>query len=238
MKLIIFSLLFTTSAYAADSFRVNINTNDTLLMHKSNNKNIDDIEVQNTDFSGVIDAYKKCTDKGLIYLGAGASGVDADNCYDVANTTNPETRFRATFVGFLKGGDSTADVHEFYSGSSTVKGRFNADKKCNSEYPGSRTMVYDDLRYILPVLNTPANINTSPVWVYDNMLSYYSAANHTVTKDRISTSTNVFDCNGWNATSTATKGTVIVKTTRGAHTFFQIGERACNAAAYIACVKN
>lgn len=237
MRFIILALLVTNSAYAADSIRVNINTNDTFLMHKSNNKNIDDIEVQNTDFTGVFDAYKTCTDKGMLYLGAGASDVDADNCYDVANTANPETRFRPTFIEYLKGGDSTPDSYEFYT-SSVLKGRFKADVKCNEEYPGSRAMVYDDLRYVLPALNLPANIDTSPVWVYDTVLGYYNPPNHTVTKDRIPVSTNVFDCNGWNATSTSTRGTVIVKTVRGAHTFFQVSDQACNVSAYIACIKN
>lgn len=236
MKFFILIMLFATNVIAINNPRVAIKTNDTFVMHKANNKNITEIDTKNTALSGVVDAYKVCIDKGLIYLGAGATDVDADNCYDVANTTNPETRFRPTFIDFLP-----YDPHFLGSGNfPALQGRFGADKACNTEFPGSRAMVYDDLRYVLPALNTPANLaKGSSVWVFDTVKSYYNASSNLVlTKDGKNAESNLYDCDGWKASSSSIKGTILQKITSGSFTFFQVSSQQCNQTAKIACIGN
>jgi hypothetical protein len=235
MKLIICFILLSFNATAVDNAKVAIQTNDSLVMHKSNNQNIVDITTKNTSLSSVVDAYQTCSNKGKIYLGTGAADVDSDNCYDVTNTTNPQTQFRPVFAGFLSGGN-----YNFYSGgnNSSLIGRFGADNECSSQYAGSRAMVFEDLKYVLPTLNLPANIDTTPVWVYDTVKSYNNASTNTVLSKNAEAVQQLFDCNGWNANSTATKGSVLLKTTSGANTYFKVDNQTCNTNAYIACIYN
>jgi hypothetical protein len=206
-------------------------------MHKENNKNIDDITAQNTALDGVFTAYKTCTDKGMIYLGTGASNVDADGCYDVSNTTNSETRFRVTFEGFL-GGDANGGADYTFYNDATVAGRFNADKQCNALYPGSRALVYDDIKYIANDMCNSGSCPENKVWVYDAVKSFYNAStNMVMSKHRDAAQSYMYDCNGWKTSSTNDKGMILQKVVFGS-TYYHVNYQACNNVAAIACVSN
>jgi hypothetical protein len=237
MKYLILALLAATSAFAINNPKVAIDSNDNIVMHKENNKNIDDITTQNTALDGVFTAYKTCTDKGMIYLGSGSANVDADNCYDVSNTTNSETRFRVTFEGYL-GGDANGGLDYKFYNDSTVAGRFNADKQCNALYPGSRALVYDDLKYLITSMCNSGSCPENKVWVFDAVKSYYnSSTNMTMSKHGDSAQQYMYDCNGWKTSSTNDKGMILEKYTSGA-TFFYVKYQTCNNTAAIACVSN
>lgn len=236
IKLIICFILISFNVIAVDNAKVVIETNDSLVMHKSNNQNIVDITTKNTDLSSVLDLYQTCVNKGKVYLGTGAANVDSDNCYDVSNTTNPQTQFRPVFAGFLAGG-----LYNFYAGGNNASliGRFGADKECSSEYAGSRAMVFEDLKYVLPTLNLPANIDTaSKIWIYDTVKSYYNSSTSIVLSKNASISQYLYDCNGWNTNLTHIRGSILLKTTIGSDTYFNVDTQTCNTNAYIACVYN
>ena len=244
MKLLaILSLLLCTTAYAIDNPKVSISTNSDLVLHQENSKNIQEISAKTDVVSDGIDKYQKCIDKGLIYLGTGAANVDADNCYDVTNTTNPDTNFRVTFAGHLKLGQLSETQATFYTSSPAYKsylnGRFGADKQCNTEYAGSRALVFEDLRYLMPVLSDDANVNTSPIWVYDSVLSIYNHSTNQYTSKYLDTpTTNINDCNGWGTISTSDRGTILIKRSINFNTYLDVSNQTCTTSAYIACVYN
>lgn len=235
MKLLaILSLLLCTTAYAIDNPKVSISTNSDLVLHQENSKNIQEISAKTNVVADGIDKYQKCIDKSLIYLGTGAANVDADNCYDVTNTTNPDTNFRVTFAGYLSAGK--VPFHTGTSGyDSSLSGRFGADKQCNSEYAGSRALVFEDLKYLMPTLD----VNTFPVWVYDSVLSIYNHSTNQYTSKYLNTpTTNINDCNGWSTTSTSDRGNILLRTTVGPNTYLKFTHHLCTIPANIACVYN
>lgn len=231
MKILILLLTLAVSlnASAVDNPRIEIESNDSFAMHRANNKNIEEITTKNTALSGVVDGYKKCIDKGLIFLGAGASNVDSDNCYDVTNTLNPETKFRQTLAGFL----TTSVVRYNASTDPLLKGRFGPDVQCNAKFAGSRAMVFDDITYVRASLVTPANITKKPIWLFDSLIGYASgSSSNIVGKDEISNPGTVNACNGWNSTSVADKGTVFYPDD------YTVLKQTCDTGAYIACIYN
>lgn len=236
MPILILLIFFATNSHALYNPRVLVNTNDKFVMHQQNNTGVDSIAANQALVGEVVDMHKKCEEKGFIYLGAGATNVDADNCYDISGTTNPDTEFRTTFTTLL----GAPTMYHFYGGGSAGAplGRFAADKACNAKQAGSRALVYDDLRYVLRDLNTTELANT-PIWVYDSVHSYTNAsANLVMSKNEDAGVAYAYDCNGWNTSSTSTKGTILKVKSTPDNTFFAIDYQTCGTLAYIACVYN
>lgn len=239
MRFLILTMLLATSAYAQESNKVSINTVNKATLHIANSNNLAEAETKNNDLAPLTDVYKVCSDKGLIYLGAGASNVDADNCYDVTNTTNPDSQFRQVLAGRI------SSLKSFTSGAanydSNFVGRFAADKQCNSTFAGSRALVFADLPYVYNQFSSMGITGT--YWVYDTAQSYHdyvsSSSSYFTNKSLVSSSSsvgvaNVNDCNGWSASS-AYSGTIATAAAGGVVT---LSTQQCNSSAYIACVYN
>ena len=229
--------ILSTSAFAIDNLRTAISTNNSLMIHQQNIENIKQMEEKKTVVEEGVKKYQTCIDKGLLYLGSGASDVDGDDCYDLSNTINPDTTFRPAFAGH------TASQYAFRSGSAgyntSANSRFDLDKLCHSQYAGSRAMTYDDIKYVMKDLIAPANIDKR-TWVVDSVFDMYdSSGNRYISKYLDDGGVDeVRDCNGWNTTSTSLRANILYKKTNGAYTYLDFSNQLCSSQAYIACVYN
>tara|TARA_Y100001960_G_scaffold331846_1_gene430224 strand:+ start:1329 stop:2078 length:750 start_codon:yes stop_codon:yes gene_type:complete len=228
--------IISTSAGAVDNLRTAVSTNNNLMIHQQNLENIQKMEETKTLVEEGILKYQTCIDKGLLYLGDGASNVDADKCYDLTNTLNPDSTFRPTFAGH------TSAQFSFRSGqpnySSSVNSRFELDKRCHSQYSGSRAMTYDDIKYIWQDLIAPANIDKK-TWVVDSAFAMHnSTGNRYIPKYLHATADHIRDCNGWNATSANDRGSVFIKRTYNSSDYMDFTNQTCDSSAYLACVYN
>ena len=238
MRILILLLALTNIAYAADSNKVTINTTNKTVLHTQNNKNLMSAKEKNDALSPLIDVYQTCIDKGMIYLGAGATDVDADNCYDVTNTTNPETQFRQVVVGRV-GPVTYNPVTSGYSG------RFNADDRCNNAYAGSRAMTYDDIKFVRDQIATLSY--TGEHWIMDavgTIHSYTNSSNIEFVSKALTDGggasdsaivNNLNDCRGWNDSGSPV-GNALSLYRDGSS--YKIKKIACNQSARIICVKN
>lgn len=236
-KQLLFALtIISTSAVAVDNLRTDISTNNNLMIHQQNLKNIQTMEEKKAIVEEGVQKYQTCIDKGLLYLGDGASGVDSDNCYDLSNTLNPDSTFRPSFAGH------STSAYSFRVGasgySSSVAGRFNLDKKCNDIYPGSRSLTYDDIKYVIKDLIAPANIDKKS-WVADSVLTMYTNTGNTFISKYLQTDNdNVRDCDGWSTTSTSIRGSILQKKIDGSNSYLDFTDQLCGSTAHLACVYN
>jgi len=242
MRFIILLLALTSNAYAVDNPRLPIKTNDDLSLHQTNNAAIEVIKDQNKTLNSSIGGHKKCIEQGLIYVGAGATGADTDGCYDLNSTINTETTMRPYFAGFYKDGNASPKVVSFKTldpaYEASLAGRFNIDKACHNEYPSSRALTFEDLKYVLPTLNLPLNIDHSPIWVMDGIRAMSSSSTDMVITKNGSIAGKMYDCEGWNTSEEFYSGIVLMKETGVTPNYLKVINSACDTGARIACVYN
>lgn len=231
--LMIISLAFCfANSQALDSKRVAVKTNNSFKQQSDNKINLEEIKTNSEALQVNLDKQKICIDKGMIYLGNGASNVDADYCFDLLNASadaTAPTDIRPTIAG-LVGPTSFMTSGSNYDAS--YKNRLSADAKCNTAFAGSRAMTFEDLKYLSDDLAVTA-YNHHNFWVYDsinvNKLAKYGNYN-----------TKLQDCYGWAATSTSQQGTLLSIRVRSGDSYISgnINTASCDLSRRIVCVHN
>ena len=239
MRFLILLLVFISlsNAYAVDNPRLPIKTNDELSLHQQNNASIKDIKEKNKVLKESVVSHKNCTDQGMVYIGIGASGADVDGCYNLSRSINTATTMRPYFAGFLKRGVvSFQDADASYD--SSIAGRFKIDLACHNDYPNSRALTYDDLKYLLPTLNLPENIDKNPIWVMDSAQGIHKSSTDFVFTKNGDKVGKMYDCEGWGTSEEFYSGTALMKETGVSPNYLKIIYNGCDSGGRIVCVYN
>lgn len=231
--LIIICLSISFNANSEESIKVSISTNNNYQQQQTNTKTLSEIKEDKNLIGQTLSKHQKCKAKGMIYLKPGDGNVDSDGCFDINNIA--ASNIRPTLAGFIGPASFVSGAADY---NTSFLGRFSADKLCNTAFNKSRAMTYADLKYILPTLNLPANIDNAPIWVYDSIESLHNNGSIIEALSKYGEVVNgLNDCNGWTSTSADSQGMILEKTV-DTETYLSISYQACNISAHIACIYN